>query len=83
MSRIHLPLAYSKLDNNARNQIWKNLFDKLKVDRKKGGLQIEYDYDATRYVKTEEVNSLEWNGREIRNGTFTALVWARSDIVLM
>lgn len=68
MSRIHLPLGYKKLDTEARSQIWKNLFEKLEEDRKKGGLQIECDYYATRYVKTEEVNSLEWNGREIRNG---------------
>jgi hypothetical protein len=69
MSRIHLSLGYEKLDDNARKKIWDNLFRKLGDDSKRGAPQINYEYDAKQYVKTKEVQSLEWNGREIRNGT--------------
>ncbi|KAF3003190.1 hypothetical protein E8E13_009476 [Curvularia kusanoi] len=68
-SRIHLSLGYKKLDNAAREEIWNNLFEKLREDHKSGGLRIEYDYYAQQYVnKDDEVKALEWNGREIRNG---------------
>jgi len=68
MSRIHLSLSYKKLDDNARNHIWDNLFRKLKEDHELGGQKMTYEYDAKQYVKTKEVKQLEWNGREIRNG---------------
>lgn len=68
-SRIHLSLGYDKLNNDARAQIWGNLFRKLKEDHKHGGSKIGYDYDAKEYVaKSSEVKALQWNGREIRNG---------------
>lgn len=69
MSRIHLSLGYEKLGDMAREQIWNNLFNKLEDDHKRGGPDVRYQYDAKCYVKTKEVQSLEWNGREIRNGT--------------
>ena len=69
-SRIHLSLGYDRLDNDARAKIWGNLFQKLKDDYKQGGPQITYDYDAKEYVtRNKEIKDLEWNGREIRNGT--------------
>ena len=68
MSRIHLSLGYEKLDDEARKKIWDNLFRKLNEDHQRGAPEIKYDYDAKNYVKTKEVQSLEWNGREIRNG---------------
>ena len=68
MSRIHLSLGYPKLDHPARSHIWDNLFRKLGEDHESGGTEIRYEYDAKQYVKTSEVNNLEWNGREIRNG---------------
>jgi hypothetical protein len=68
MSRIHLSLGYEKLDDSARKKIWDNLFRKLSDDCRRGAPQMTYEYDAKQYVKTKEVQSLEWNGREIRNG---------------
>ena len=68
ISRIHLSLGYEKLDNLAREKIWDNLFKKLANDHKRGGSKIDYEYDAKGYVKSREVQELEWNGREIRNG---------------
>lgn len=74
MSRIHLSLHYQKLDHHAREQIWDNLFRKLNEDHEYGGPEIKYEYDAKQYVKTLEVQALEWNGREIRNGMIPKLV---------
>lgn len=69
MSRIHVSIGYERLDDSARTQIWNNLFDKLKEDRKRGGLRIDCDYLAKQYVeKSEDIKALRWNGREIRNG---------------
>jgi len=71
MSRIHVSIGYERLDEKAREQIWENLFRKLKEDYKNGGPEIRYEYEAKLYVKkNEEVAKLQWNGREIRNGMF-------------
>ena len=72
MSRIHLSLGYEPLSNNAREKIWDNLFKKLQQDHKRGGPEITYEYDAKRYVRSRDVQVLEWNGREIRNGKLTS-----------
>lgn len=69
MSRIHVQIGYDPLDNDARNKIWDNNFNKLKEDYEQGEREIRYDWDAKEYVKrSEEVKELNWNGREIRNG---------------
>lgn len=69
MSRIHVSIGYDRLDESAREQIWDNLFQKLKDDHKKGGPRIEYDRHAKTYAKMDpELKNLQWNGREIRNG---------------
>jgi hypothetical protein len=72
MSRIHLSLGYEPLSDNARDKIWDNLFKKLQQDHKRGGPEITYEYDAKRYVQSRDVQALEWNGREIRNGKLTS-----------
>lgn len=68
MSRIHLSLGYERLSDDARATIWEKLFDKLDDDHKRGGREINYQYHAKSYVKSPEVQALQWNGREIRNG---------------
>ncbi|KAF3039787.1 hypothetical protein E8E12_009103 [Didymella heteroderae] len=79
-SRIHLSLGYDKLNDDARAQIWGNLFQKLRDDHKHGGPEIGYDKYAKRYVtQDEEVLALEWNGREIRNAFQTAVALAVYD----
>jgi hypothetical protein len=81
MSRIHVSIGYDRLDDSARAQIWDNLFLKLREDfKKRGGPQIEYEYDAKQYVKqSSEVKRLRWNGREIRNAFQTAVALAVND----
>jgi hypothetical protein len=72
MSRILLSLGYEKLDDNAREQIWNKLFKKLKEDHRRGGLEIRLDYVVKQYVRSKEIQALQWNGREIRNGESSA-----------
>ncbi|KAF1958093.1 P-loop containing nucleoside triphosphate hydrolase protein [Byssothecium circinans] len=79
MSRIHLSLGYNKLDDQARDQIWQNLFEKLRADHEQGGPEIQYQYDAKEYVRSKEVRKLAWNGREIRNAFQTAVALAVFD----
>jgi hypothetical protein len=70
MSRIHVAIGYDPLDDEAREQIWDSFFKKLSGNHKNGGPRIAYEYDAKEYVrKSEDVKKLQWNGREIRNGT--------------
>ncbi|KAI0151599.1 hypothetical protein GGR57DRAFT_492893 [Xylariaceae sp. FL1272] len=77
MSRIHLAIGYEPLDDKAREQIWENLFRKLKDDHKMGGPEIRYEYEAKQYAKkNEEVRRLRWNGREIRNAFQTTVALA-------
>lgn len=73
MSRIHIAIGFDSLDDDARKQIWENLFFKLKEDHKHGGPEIRYEYDAKEYVRSKEVKELKWNGREIRNGKLNPL----------
>ncbi|XXH00048.1 hypothetical protein Hte_006389 [Hypoxylon texense] len=80
MSRIHIAIGYLSLDEEARGQIWDNLFRKLKDDHKHGGPEIRYEYDAKEYVKrSKEIKMLEWNGREIRNAFQSAVALAIYD----
>ncbi|KAI4931507.1 hypothetical protein J4E85_004100 [Alternaria conjuncta] len=77
MSRIHVAINYEPLDDQAREQIWDSFFRRLKENHRDGGPRIDYDYDAKQYVrKSEEVKSLHWNGREIRNAFQTAVALA-------
>lgn len=74
MSRIHVAIGYDPLDDKAKSQIWETFFKKLKSNDKNGGPQMDYEYEAKEYVrKSEEVRSLRWNGREIRNGASNVL----------
>lgn len=69
MSRIHVQIGYDPLDDAAREHIWENYFKKLEDDHERGGREIRYEWAAKEYVKiSREVRTLEWNGREIRNG---------------
>lgn len=69
ISRIHVSIGYPPLNEDARSQIWNNLFEKIKDDHRKGGQEIRVEYEAKQLVrKNEDIKALEWNGREIRNG---------------
>lgn len=69
MSRIYIQIAYDPLDEEARQQIWKNSFAKLEANTEHGGREILVSISAKEYVKdSKSLRSLQWNGREIKNG---------------
>lgn len=69
MSRIHVQIGYDPLDEGARQQIWRNSFAKLESNTEHGGREMLVSIGAKEYVKeSKSLRSLEWNGREIRNG---------------
>ncbi|KAI8317081.1 hypothetical protein K4K59_011887 [Colletotrichum sp. SAR11_240] len=79
-SRLHLTLYYPKLVEKQSTKIWKNNIRKLEqvneLRVKKGQQPIKYDKDEI--VKWAKVNweSLQWNGRQIRNAFQTAIALA-------
>ncbi|RSL75681.1 hypothetical protein CEP51_010650 [Fusarium floridanum] len=77
LSRIHVALHYRSLNNEDRERIWTQNFDRL--GRDSNGL-IHVSNAAREFVwNSREVRTLKWNGREIRNAMQTALALAESD----
>ncbi|GKT52759.1 p-loop containing nucleoside triphosphate hydrolase [Colletotrichum tofieldiae] len=79
-SRLHLTLYYPKLLEKQSTKIWKNNIGKLKEvneHRVKGGQQ-PIKYDKHEIIKWASTNweSLQWNGRQIRNAFQTAIALA-------
>ncbi|RYP65441.1 hypothetical protein DL771_008313 [Monosporascus sp. 5C6A] len=76
-SRIHVALHYKPLTDGDREKIWLNSFERLERDSA-GKVHVsvstrEYAYDS------QDVLSLRWNGREIRNALQTAVALAEAD----
>lgn len=77
LSRIHVALHYKNLRDEDRERIWTNNFDRLIRDSNN---RIHISSAARDFVwNTQDVKSLKWNGREIRNAMQTALALAESD----
>lgn len=77
LSRIHVALHYKSLGHEDRERIWGHNFDRLSRDS--NGL-IHVSSAARDFVwESQEVRSLKWNGREIRNAMQTALALAEND----
>lgn len=75
LSRIHVAVHY-EFEEKERTTVWKMFFEKLDElsDR------IEVHESARGFVRhSEELKSLEWNGREIRNAIQTAVALAESE----
>ncbi|KAK9786666.1 putative P-loop containing nucleoside triphosphate hydrolase protein [Seiridium cardinale] len=76
-SRIHVALHYKPLTDADREKVWLNSFERL--ERDSGGkvhisvASREYAYDS------DDVQSLRWNGREIRNALQTAVALAETE----
>lgn len=74
MSRVHVVIGFEKLDIAKRKAIWKSFFDKL--DRERKG-KIRVGNSAKGFVLNgEEMTTMDWNGREIRNAFQTAIALA-------
>ena len=64
-SRIHVVIHYPDFTNEQRGQIWEIFFNKLERDKE----NIKITQRAVDFAKeSKEMQSLGWNGREIRNG---------------
>ncbi|KAF2136424.1 uncharacterized protein K452DRAFT_237547, partial [Aplosporella prunicola CBS 121167] len=73
ISRIHIMLHYPPFTDKDREDVWENFFRKLESEDDKMRIQ-----ESTRsYVTSEEVQSLQWNGGEIRNAFQIAVALAQ------
>jgi len=72
-SRIHATIYYDNFTDTDRQKIWNIYFNKLEDEREN---EIRVQESAKDYVKeNKEVQSLQWNGREIRVGKSSALLF--------
>ena len=70
VSRIHVVIHYPDFTNEKRCQIWDIFFNKLEREKE----NIKFTQRTVDYAKeSKEIQSLGWNGREIRNGTYPIL----------
>ncbi|GAB1312437.1 hypothetical protein MFIFM68171_02647 [Madurella fahalii] len=74
VSRIHVIVHYQGLDDEYREKIWNQFFDKLEKER---GSTMRIEKSARRYVlENKRMAQMNWNGREIRNAFQTAVALA-------
>ena len=67
VSRIHVVIHYPDFTNEKRCQIWDIFFNKLEREKE----NIKFTQRTVDYAKeSKEIQSLGWNGREIRNGVY-------------
>ncbi|KAJ4305940.1 hypothetical protein N0V90_001473 [Kalmusia sp. IMI 367209] len=65
LSRINLTIYYPDFQDDEREMIWNNYFDKLE---REAGDQFYVSDSTKEYASgSEAVRQLKWNGREIRN----------------
>ncbi|KAI0882066.1 P-loop containing nucleoside triphosphate hydrolase protein [Annulohypoxylon maeteangense] len=74
LSRIQVAITYKKLSTESQRKIWLRFFSKINED-KKGDLSVSWE--ARHYIEEEgTVESMDMNGREIRNALQTAVALA-------
>ncbi|KAK2018532.1 P-loop containing nucleoside triphosphate hydrolase protein [Colletotrichum eremochloae] len=78
ISRIHIQIYYPPFREEERHRVWDSFFEKLEEDRETTMRIMQSTKD---YIQSEDLRSLEWNGREIRNAfqVAVALAEARAD----
>ncbi|CAG8972116.1 hypothetical protein HYALB_00008121 [Hymenoscyphus albidus] len=65
ISRIHVVIHYEKFNDEYRQRVWTQFFNKLESERKK---EIAISSSAKKYVLNDpDMRRIPWNGREIRN----------------
>ncbi|KAG4217880.1 hypothetical protein PC116_g33640, partial [Phytophthora cactorum] len=76
-SRIHVALHYKSLTDPDREKIWLNSFERLERD---SGDKVHISVATREYAyESRDVQSLHWNGREIRNALQTAVALAETE----
>lgn len=82
-SRLHLTLYYPKLNRSQTKKIWKNNFQRLAEinELRRNSHQQPIDVDEKKIIKWVERNweTLQWNGRQIRNAFQTGVALAEFD----
>jgi SpoVK/Ycf46/Vps4 family AAA+-type ATPase len=67
ISRINLTIYYPPFSSKARKEVWESFFSKLEREKED---KMRIHSNTRDYVEeAEELEQLQWNGREIRNGT--------------
>ena len=66
ISRINMPIYYPPFTSKTRREVWETFFNKLEKE-KEDTMRI---HTSTRdfVQESEELEQLQWNGRDIRNG---------------
>ncbi|PLN86914.1 P-loop containing nucleoside triphosphate hydrolase protein [Aspergillus taichungensis] len=77
ISRVHVIIGFEKLDPSKRKKIWVNFLDKLNRERKG---RIRVTPRGRVFAQSDEMCTMEWNGREIRNALQTAIALAEYDL---
>ncbi|OTA87891.1 hypothetical protein M434DRAFT_399297 [Hypoxylon sp. CO27-5] len=76
-SRIHVALHYKALTDSDREKIWLNSFERLERD---SGGKVHVGVATREYAyESRDVQTLRWNGREIRNALQTAVALAETE----
>lgn len=75
MSRVHAVIGFSPLDRTSRHLIWENLLKKLSEERD----TVSITPGVVKYLESDEILELDWNGREIRNAFQTAVILAEHE----
>lgn len=76
MSRVHAIIHFQPLNEASRKVLWKSLLDKVHRDRPG---KIAIHNEAIKYLESQEMLQMDWNGREIRNAMQTAIALAEQD----
>lgn len=75
ISRINLTIYYTPFSTKARREVWESFLRKLEKEKEE---QMRIHSNTRDYVEeSDELERLQWNGREIRNGMYLAKVLAR------
>ena len=60
---------YPDFTDENRQKVWKTFIDKLEKDRS-GSMRVPIG--TKEYLQGNEVKSVKWNGRQIRNGKYSS-----------
>lgn len=64
-SRINAQIHCPHFDDEKRTRLWGDFFQKLEADT---DMNMSVTEEVRDYIKSEEVQGLEWNGKEIKSG---------------
>ncbi|KAI8654379.1 AAA domain-containing protein [Fusarium sp. Ph1] len=75
MSHVNAQILYPHFDDEERTKLWGHFFQKLEAD---ADVNMSVMEEVKDYVKSEEIQALEWNGREIQSAFQVAVKLAEA-----